>query len=55
MELSSPENLLCSACMTYGTLCHVIGQQVLPTQLLPRETEDFPIRGNYFNHLPLFT
>ena len=23
--------LLCNACVTYGTLCHAIGYQVLPT------------------------
>ena len=29
--------LLCSACVTYGTLYHVIAHQVLLTQPLPRE------------------
>ena len=46
---------LCSPCVTYGTLCHAIGHQVLPIQPLPRETEDFPSDGKYFNHGPLLT
>ena len=33
---------LCSACVTYGMLCHTTGHQVLPTQPLSREVEDFP-------------
>ena len=40
-------HLLCSTCMTYGKLCHAIGHQVLPTQPLPKEAEDFP-RGNKY-------
>ena len=32
---------LCSPCVTYGRLCHTISHQVLPTQPLPREAEDF--------------
>ena len=36
---------LCSTCMTYSMLCAVIGYQVLPTQPLPREVEDF-LRGD---------
>ena len=43
---------LCSACVTYRTLCHAIGHQVLPTQLLPREVEDFPRGDKYFKHVP---
>ena len=43
---------LCSACVTYRTLCHAIGHQVLPTQPLPREVEDFPRGDKYFKHVP---
>ena len=32
-----------STCVTYGTLCHAIGDQVLPSQPLPREEEDFKV------------
>ena len=35
---------LCSACVTYRTLCHTIGHQVLPTQALPREVEDLEVK-----------
>ena len=31
-----------STCVTFRTLCHAVGHQVLPTQPLPRELEDFP-------------
>ena len=44
-----------SPCVTYKTLCHAIGHQVLPTQPLPREAEDFPRGGNHFKHVPLPT
>ena len=47
-------SLRCS-CVTYRTLCHAIGHQVLPTQSLPREAEDFPRGGNHFKHVPLPT
>ena len=43
---------LCSTCMTYRMLCHAIGHQVLPTQPLPREVEDFPRVDRYFKHVP---
>ena len=43
---------LCSTCVTYRTLCHAIGPQVLPTQPLPREVEDFPRGDKYFKHVP---
>ena len=43
---------LCSTCVTYRTLCHAIGHQVLPTQPLSREVEDFPRGDNYFKHVP---
>ena len=43
---------LCSTCVTYRTLCQVIGHQVLPTQPLPREVEDFPRGDKYFKHVP---
>ena len=46
---------LCSPCVTYGTLCHAIGHQVLPTQPLPREAEDFPRGDNHSKHVPLPT
>ena len=35
----------CSPCVTYGRLCHSISHQVLPTQPLPREAQDFPRGG----------
>ena len=44
--------LLCSTCMTYETLCYAIGNQVLPTQLLSREAEDFPRGDRHFKHVP---
>ena len=47
--------LLCSTCVTHGMACHAIGHQMLPTQLLPREVEDFPRGVKYFKHLPLLT
>ena len=43
---------LCSTCVTYRTLCHALGHQVLPTQSLPREAEDFPRGDKYFKHVP---
>ena len=43
---------LCSTCMTYGTPCHSIGHQVLPTQPLE---EDFPSGNRYFRHVSLLT
>ena len=45
-------HLLCSAGVTYRTLCHTIGHQVLPTQPFPREAEDIPKGGKCFNHVP---
>ena len=44
---------LCSTCVTYGTPWHAIRHQVLPTQPLPREAEDFPRGDRYFKHVPL--
>ena len=46
---------LCSTIMTYRTPCHVSGHQVLPTQPLPREAEDFPRGGKHSKHVPLLT
>ena len=46
---------LCSACMTYGTLYRAIGHQVLPTQPLPREVEDFPRGDRHSKHVPPLT
>ena len=43
---------LCSTCVTYRTPCHAIGHQVLPTQALPKEVEDFPRGNTYFKHVP---
>ena len=36
-------------------LCHTTGHQVLPTDPLPRETEDFPRVGKYPKDEPLRT
>ena len=45
---------LCSTCVTYGTSCHAISHQVLPTQPIPREEEDFPRGQRHFKYvLPL--
>ena len=46
---------LCSTCVTYETLCHAIGHQVLPIQPFPREAEDFPRGDNHSKHVSLFT
>ena len=46
---------LCRPYVTYETPCHVIGHQVLPTQPLPRETEDFPRGDKYTKDVPLPT
>ena len=46
---------LCSTCVTYGTLCHAIGHQVLPTQPLSREAEDFSRGDRHFKHVPPLT
>ena len=43
---------LCSTCVTYGKSCRAIGHQVLPTQPLPREAEDFPRGERHFKHVP---
>ena len=34
---------------------HASGHQALPTQLLPREAEDFPRCGNHSKHVPWLT
>ena len=47
--------LLCSTCVNYVMLCHVIGYQVLPIHPLSREAQDFPMGGNHFKHVPLLT
>ena len=41
--------------MTYGTSCHSIGHEVLPTQPLPKEADDFPRGGNHPKLVPLLT
>ena len=46
---------LCSTCMTYGTSCHTIGHQVLPTQYLPRDVVDFSRGSKYPKDEPLPT
>ena len=51
----SPYPSLCSTCVTYRTPCHAIGHQVLPTQPLPREAEDFPRGDKHFKHVPPLT
>ena len=43
---------LCSTCVTYRTLCLAIGHQVLPTQPLRKEAEDFPRGYRHFKHVP---
>ena len=43
---------LCSVYVTYRTPCHASGHQVLPTQHLPREAEDFPRGGSHSKHVP---
>ena len=43
---------LCNTCVTYRTLCHAIGHQVLSTQPLPREVEVFPRVDKHFKHVP---
>ena len=39
----------------YNPCVRAIGLQVLPTQPLPREAEDLPKGGKYFNYVPLLT
>ena len=46
---------LCSTCVTYRRLCIAIGQQVLPTQPIPREAEDFPRGDKHFKHVSPLT
>ena len=46
---------LCSTYVAYGTLCHAIGHQLLPTKPLPREEEDSPRGDRYFKHVPPVT
>ena len=46
---------LCSTCVTYRTSYHAIGHQLLPTQPLTREAEDFPRSDKYFKHAPPLT
>ena len=46
---------LCRTCVTFGTLCHAIGHQVLFTQPLHREVENFPRGNKYCNHVSLLT
>ena len=46
---------LCSTCVIYKTPCRASGHQVLPTQPLPREAEDFLRGDKYFKHVPLLT
>ena len=46
---------LCSTYVTFRTPCHASGHQVLPTQHLPREAEDFPRGGKHSKHVPLLT
>ena len=46
---------LCSTFLAYRTPCHSIGHQVLPTQPLLREAEDFPRVRKHSKHMPLLT
>ena len=46
---------LSSTYVTYGTLCHATGHQMLPTLTLPREEEDFPRGDRHFKHVPQLT
>ena len=46
---------LCNTCVTYGTSCHAITYQILPTHPLSREAEDFPRGERHFNHASLLT
>ena len=46
---------LCSTCVTYRTLYYASNHQVLPTQPLPWQAEDFPRDGNHSKHMPLLT
>ena len=41
-----------STCVTCRTPCHGIGHQVLSTQPIPREVEDFHRSDKYFKHVP---
>ena len=50
-----PYDLLSSTCMTYRTSYHSIGHQVLSTQPLPREAQDFPRGRKYPKDVPLLT
>ena len=49
----APHHSQCSIFVTYGTPCCSIGHQVLPTQSLPREAEDFSRGSKYPKHVPL--
>ena len=51
----APYHSLCSTCVIYGTPCHVIGHQVLPTQPLTREAEDLPRGCKLHEDVPLPT
>ena len=46
---------LCSICMTCRIPCRSIGHQVLPTQPLRKEAEDFPRGGKHSKHVPPLT
>ena len=46
---------LCTTGVTYRKPCHGNGHQVFPTQLLPREAEDFSRGANHSNHMPCLT
>ena len=44
-----------SKCVTYKTPCQSIGHQVLPTQPLPKQAEDFPRGSKNPKDMPLPT
>ena len=46
---------LCSTCVTYRMTCHCIVHQLLPTQPLTTEAEDFPRGERHFKHVPPLT
>ena len=51
----SPNHLLCSIRVTYGTPCQAISHEVLPTQPLPREAEYFLRGDRYPKHVSLLS
>ena len=46
---------LCITYVTYRMPFHDIGQEAIPTQLLPTEAEDLPGEGKYPKDVPMLT